>query len=297
MCAHGGGCTRNKGPACFHVREVARRVFTPGWWPGVYSHRANGTAVCCTAEVSPRADSAPGGSHRGRLVRGERLPVDTEVHMDRRTPKGEPWTLWQTGPSSGKSRPPWSTEKRTDGERHSVRKGWALPLVGLAVLVLLMAIGLRPISEELKWRWYRSFRGGDPAIAAGERSAQLKAIAESLRRYRDSHDAYPEGLESWRAFEPEVRTLLARPRWSIRGDYVIRFERLASDRVQLLVEDPGFDWPGDPAKDGRTPDRLQRSRCGLTTDLQLVRYSLKDGELQFLDEYWSSRVVLDAPGH
>lgn len=273
------------------------RVFTPGKWPGVDSHRAKGTVVCCTAEVSPRADAAPRGSHRGRVARGQRLPVDTEVHMDRGTPKGEQRPLRQGGPSSGKSRPPWSTEKRTDGGRHSVRKRWALPVVGLAVLVLLMAIGLRPISEELRWVWYSSFRGGDPAIAAGERSTLLVAIADSLRLYRDARGAYPEDMEAWRAFQPDADALLAKPRWSIRGDYVIRFERLASDRVQLLVEDPGFDWPGDPAKDGRTPDRLQRSRCGLTTDLQLVRYSLEDGELQFLDEYWSSRVVLDAPGH
>jgi hypothetical protein len=135
-------------------------------------------------------------------------------------------------------------------------------------------------------------RGGDLSIAAGERIAQLRVIAESLGKYHDSYGAYPTDAESWEAFEPAADTLLESPQWSIRGDYVIWFERFGDGNERLLIEDPGIDWPGLPASAGRTPDRAQKWRCGLTTDLRLVRYDLVEGRIQFLDRYRKRRITL-----
>ncbi|MBL0927876.1 MAG: hypothetical protein IBJ11_09530 [Phycisphaerales bacterium] len=56
------------------------------------------------------------------------------------------------------------------------------------------------------------------------------------------------------------------PRWAIEPYKKPDFSLFQSDRVVIVIDDPGLDWPGDPAVKGRSPASLEKHRLVLASD-------------------------------
>ncbi len=131
-----------------------------------------------------------------------------------------------------------------------------------AAMVLGVAVLMR---EPLRRMYYQRLRGADLLIMSSERTEQLIRIWDALCEYKAAQGRVPDSYEEWRANESEVDELLQEPRYSRLGEYRVAFELLAVPEV-VVVEDPGFAWPGDPERE------FDNFRVGLLNDGRIVEY-------------------------
>lgn len=141
-------------------------------------------------------------------------------------------------------------------------------VAAIAVLAVLFLWG-----TSTSW-YYKRMRGADLFIAQIERVERLTAIWLSLCEFKGMEGRFPESESEWSTYEPNVPSLLRAPKWTRAGSYVVHFERLgnaAGAAVEsdhdLLVEDPGIRWPGNP------DDSFDIWRVGLTPDGRIVSYN------------------------
>lgn len=151
--------------------------------------------------------------------------------------------------------------------------------VGIPAVALLLLAGLIWWqADSLERWWYMRFRGGDLMHASAERTLKMRHAGRSLHEFEEEHGRLPVSLDEWLAYDPAVAQHLAEPEYSIRGDYFFVSEALTAEEPRPLLEDPGIDWPGEPAVDGLTRPRVHKFRFGLLNDGTEMEYEWDEAE-------------------
>ncbi|MBL0928259.1 MAG: hypothetical protein IBJ11_11515 [Phycisphaerales bacterium] len=141
------------------------------------------------------------------------------------------------------------------------------------VLVVAMAFTClsagRILSPVVRW-WYQSFRGADQLHATVSRRDWLLSIRDCCERFQVSHGRLPGSAEELLLFDPAcAQWIYYWPEWSIESYKKPNFSLFHSGSFVIVIDDPGLDWPGEPAINGRSPASWEKERYVLTSDNQV----------------------------
>lgn len=120
--------------------------------------------------------------------------------------------------------------------------------------------------------WYQRGRGGDMAYVVSTRQALYLTIAAACRDFHQQHGRYPASLAE---LDSSAATNFATVRleYAIDRTLSVDFSALLKHELAIVVDDPGIDWPGYPARQGQTAPELQQFRFVLANDFQIYRRS------------------------
>ncbi|MDX2114287.1 MAG: hypothetical protein SFZ24_01530 [Planctomycetota bacterium] len=136
--------------------------------------------------------------------------------------------------------------------------------------LLLLSVGLYICREDLRVYYYTRHRGADLIREASIRAALLREIAAACVAYRTKFNQPPGSVNDLELVSPGIQAKINAPiTWALYGRYKIRFDTLQSEGLEIFVDDPGYDWPGDPAVGGVMSPAVERFRVVLGNDLNV----------------------------
>jgi len=140
----------------------------------------------------------------------------------------------------------------------------------LAICIVAIAITALFASGAARELWYLNLRAADVYKESTARVGRLRALGEACKSYHASYGVYPQSEQALIAHSPKCASLLLDPvTWGIRRTFVRDFARFGDSAFAIVIDDPGFDWPGRPAVAKQTPPEYESFRFVLGNDVQV----------------------------
>jgi hypothetical protein len=162
--------------------------------------------------------------------------------------------------------------------------------IAAACVMALTTLFVAAAGVHVRAWWYTRFRGGDLTLVSAQRRDRLHLLGVGLAKFFETHGRFPADIDEFKQRDGQAALLLSDdnpPGYSIQGQYVIRFEALGSAGLEVLIDDPGIDWPGYPARLHVTHPQVEFARWVLMNDGSIRNVS--DGVPAFTISEWPRR--------